>query len=139
MARGHVKSGMREDLGIAPRSMWEANLLRWFTHQGIRWEFEPLRFQFPTTKNGAKSYLPDFWLPDEDIWIECKGRLMGSDKTRIKRFKRFFPEEFAKLQVITGAPGDEASTFFESMGIPIYGYYRQIHKEFKDIVEHWGE
>lgn len=139
MARGHVKSGMRADLGVNCRSGWEADLLRWFSHQGIRWEFEPLRFEFPGVKRGAKSYLPDIWLPDEDIWIEVKGRLMSSDKTRIKRFKKFYPEEFAKLQAIPGSPGDDAAAFFESMEIPIYGYYRQINKEFKDIVEFWGE
>jgi hypothetical protein len=139
MARGHVKSGMRDDLGVHCRSGWEASTLRWLSHQGIAWEFEPRRFDFPGEKRGAKSYLPDIWLPKKKKWIEVKGRLMSSDKTRIRRFKKHYPEEFARLVAIPGSRGDEAAQFFEKMEVPIMAYFRELNKEFKDVVPHWNE
>lgn len=138
MARGHVKSGLRADLDVNVRSGWEASVLRWLNYQNIEWEFEPLRFQFPETR-GAKSYLPDIWLPKKKQYIEVKGRLMSSDKTRIRRFKKHYPEEFAMLVAIPGSEKDESTVFFKSMDIPIMAYFRELNKEFKDVIPHWSE
>lgn len=132
-------AGYREDLGVSVRSGWEANCLRWLDYEEIPWEYEPTRFQFENAPRGAKSYLPDVYLPTTDQWVEIKGRLMTSDKTRIKRFKKYYPNEFAKLVAIPGSEKDEAAQFFKSMDIPCTAYYRELDKEFKDIVPHWGE
>lgn len=40
-----------------------------FDALGIRWEYEREGFMLP----GVGKYLPDFWLPDFDIWVEVKG------------------------------------------------------------------
>ena len=59
----------REDLGIFFRSRWEANFARVLNYLGVKWEYEIKRFNTP-----HGSYTPDFYLPDQDIYIEVKGR-----------------------------------------------------------------
>lgn len=137
---GRLKSGPREDLGDARfRSGWEASVARWFNHQGIVWEYEPVRFRFLNIKRGTRGYTPDFYLPELDLYVEVKGNLPAQDKTRMRRFRKNFPDEFAKLRVIPGSAKTEAARFFEEMGVPAMAYFRELNKEFKDIIEHWDE
>jgi hypothetical protein len=51
------------------RSRLEARWAVFFDSLGIAWEYEPQGFELPS---GA--YLPDFWLPDTEVWIEVKGQ-----------------------------------------------------------------
>jgi hypothetical protein len=66
----------------------------------IKWEFEPKTFYFEDIKRGCVSYTPDFYLPEEDKWVEVKGWMDSKSKTKIKRFKKYFPEEFEKLEIV---------------------------------------
>ena len=50
------------------RSRLEARWAVFFDALGIRWEYEPQGFELPTWR-----YLPDFWLPQSEVWIEVKG------------------------------------------------------------------
>jgi hypothetical protein len=54
---------------IEMRSMWELALADALDHYGYEWEYEPEVFKL--TK--SKRYIPDFYLPEEDRWIEVKG------------------------------------------------------------------
>lgn len=139
--RGHLKSGPRADIpgGARFRSGWEANIARWMTYHEIVWEYEPVRFVFTGIQRGTRGYTPDFYLPERDLYVEVKGNLPTTDKTRMRRFKKYWPEEWVKLQVIPGSDKTEAARFFEEMGVPAFGYYRNINREFKDVIEHWDE
>lgn len=128
--------GKRKDLGLFVRSGWEANTLRYLNYHKIKWEYEPRVFTFPGIKHGTLSYCPDILLED-GTWLEVKGFLDGKGKTQIRRFKRFFPDEFKKLKVITGSPSTSASKFFDSLGIPVFGYYNEMNKENKDKILGW--
>jgi len=111
---GHVRRGMRPDLGQKFNSGWEADFARFLNllqSNGIieGWEYEPQRFFFHEGgwKTGAMNYLPDFvvrmpagksfTLAEEtyqtngvprEMWFEIKGREMSSDRTKWKRFKK---------------------------------------------------
>jgi hypothetical protein len=52
------------------RSLWELVLAQWLSNNNIIWEYEKKRFKL---KNG-KTYIPDFYLPEFDTYIEVKGR-----------------------------------------------------------------
>lgn len=125
------KGGFRKDLGVSVRSEWEAVVLRWFNLKGIKWEYEPKRFIFEEIKFGTRSYLPDVYLPETDTWIEIKGYLSKKDKTKIKRFKKYYPKEFSKLKVIVRKRGDTL-TYFEESNIPIYKIYDEVAKELEE-------
>lgn len=136
-----VKAGPRADLdGLRVRSGWEASVIRWLNWRGIEWEYEPQRFYFPI-KRGTISYTPDLYLPQYEggAWVEIKGSLGPHDKVKMRRFKKYFPMEFAKMMVIPGSPKTEAAKFFASMEIPVLAYFLDLNKEFKDTIEHWDE
>lgn len=97
-----AKGGKRKDLNnIYFRSSWEANIARYYNYLGIKWEFEPKTFIFKNITRGSVSYTPDFYLPEEDKWVEVKGWMDGKSKTKLKRFKKQYPEEYKKLILIT--------------------------------------
>lgn len=63
------------------------------------WEYESKRFEFPI-KRGCSSYLPDFKIIENDDshwWAEVKGYLDQKGATRLKRMKKYFPNEVVKL------------------------------------------
>lgn len=138
---GRYKGGVRSDIeGEAnTRSGWEANCLRWMTYQKIPWEYEPQRFSFEKIKRGTRSYLPDMRiiLDGEYRWIEVKGQLRATDKTRLRRFQLYYPEEFAKLMGIPGSKTDAAGRFFAEMGIPILATYRDLNRKYKGVIPEW--
>ena len=135
-----VHAGPRADLGVSVRSGWEANFIRWLNYQDIEWKYEPCRFYFPI-KRGTRSYIPDLYLPGYDggKFVEIKGALAQNDRTKIRRFKKYYPEEYGKLMVVPGSPKTEAAKFYAEMGIPVLAYYLELNKEFKDLILHWDE
>jgi hypothetical protein len=64
--------------GVTFRSRLEADWAHNLTVVGIAWSYEPDGIILP---NGQR-YLPDFWLPDINTWLEVKGPgVPGLDKT----------------------------------------------------------
>ncbi len=59
--------------GCRFRSRLEARWAVFFDQLGISWDYEPEGFVV-----AGKPYLPDFWLPELDIWAEVKGVLDAS-------------------------------------------------------------
>ncbi len=93
----HVVGGKR----IFFRSKWEfhyAQHLQGQKEKGfiLDWEHEPKTFWFEEIKRGTRSYLPDFKVTKNDkthCWVEVKGYMDAKSKTKMKRFKKYYPEE----------------------------------------------
>lgn len=111
-------------------------MLRWLNYLEIPWEYEPKKFPFPV-KRGTMSYTPDIYLPDEDGWLEIKGALLGTDRTRLRRFKKYYPDEFSRLTVIVGNAKTPAALFFEELGAPVRAYFQDLDKQYRDIIPNW--
>lgn len=131
-----TKTGYRPDIDITARSGWEANVARVFEVHGIPWEFEPKTFSFPI-KRGTKAYLPDFYLPETKEWIEVKGWFDKKSQTKLKRFKKYYPEDFAKLSVIVGRGAKAAISFCKEIGVPRILIYQDFSDEYKDRIPNW--
>lgn len=137
--------GKRPDLGISLRSSMEANILRVLLQDPyiIKVEYEPEDFTFWQFghKKGTLSYTPDFKVWDQGSgyrWIEVKGNwLEQKDKTKIRRFKRYYPEEFAKFSAITPSAKSKTTKFFQDEGVPILWFYLELAKQYKNIIENW--
>jgi hypothetical protein len=54
--------------GFRFRSRLEARWAVFFNHLDLEWEPEPQGYHV-----GQRSYLPDFWLPGTQTWVEVKG------------------------------------------------------------------
>lgn len=107
LPRHRGMGGFREDIGFYVRSRWEANWARYLGYLKSRgdirdWEYEPRTFEFPV-KRGSKFYTPDFRVVENDgtvIWHEVKGWMSPQSKTKLRRFRKYYPEE--KLIIIAG-------------------------------------
>jgi len=131
------RQGFREDLGVSVRSPWEANLARVLTSQGRRWLYEPRTFEFPTEVKGSRTYTPDFYLPDEDIWIEVKGQLKSDGRSKLRKFAKYYPDEFSKLQAVPGSPTNAVAAFFVKMGVPILVAYNVLRYDHALTIPNW--
>lgn len=60
----------------------EGVLARELDESGIEWVYEPKRF-----KLSSCTYLPDFYLPEFDIWVEVKGWMSEVSQRKIDLFR----------------------------------------------------
>jgi len=97
-----ARRGKRADLGdIFFRSRWEANYARYLNflkaqNQIKDWQFEPQTFIFHGVIRGANTYLPDFKVIENDgshVWHEVKGWMKSTDRTKLKRMAKYYPDE----------------------------------------------
>lgn len=132
----HTKSGYRPDLGANYRSNWEANFARILNAYELTFEFEPKVFTFPI-KRGTKGYTPDFYFPKHDEWVEIKGYLDDKSKIKIKRFKRYYPDEFNKLTFIISKYSSSAKNFAQQLEIPRVLFYEDIKNFYMDKIPYW--
>lgn len=80
-----------ERFGINFRSTWENELANVLADLDITFEYEPRRFFF---RDHQESYLPDFYLPQYNCWVECKGYMDKRSEKRCKLFKKYHKKEF---------------------------------------------
>ena len=87
------KAGFREDIGHHVRSSWEANYCRLLNFYDIKYEFESKRCRFDVGDLGV--LIIDFYIPEKNLYIEIKGRLM--DVAKLKRFVELYPYVSLKI------------------------------------------
>ncbi|RMG90504.1 MAG: hypothetical protein D6706_19360 [Chloroflexi bacterium] len=76
-----------------------ANILDYY---GIRWEYEPRTFALKWDENGniTEAFSPDFYLPDQDLYIELttlRPKLITTKNRKIRRLKTLYPDINIKL------------------------------------------
>jgi len=133
----HTKTGYRADIGINARSGWEANFARVLKSYGIPFEFEPAVFTFPV-KRGNKSYKPDFFLPgNQSEWIEIKGYFDKNSMIKMRRFKKYYPDEWSTLTMIISKSSKASREFCAQHEVPNVLFYQDIAKIYKDRIKGW--
>ena len=80
-----------EKLGMAFRSKWEVELAELLYELGIDFEYEPERFYF---RGEGDSYLPDFYLPEYNVFIEVKGYMDKKSQRRIRLFRKYYKHKY---------------------------------------------
>lgn len=75
----YIKNGVL----IRMRSGYEVMYAMVLDKENIEWEYEPKRFKL---KKGI-TYLPDFYLKKQNLWIDVKGRITERNKLKYKLFK----------------------------------------------------
>ncbi len=74
--------GYKKDIGHHIRSSWEYEICKLLNKLNIEYKYEKERFYYNNF-----SYLPDFYLPQYNIWIEVKGYMSELSKEKINSFK----------------------------------------------------
>lgn len=78
------------------RSSWEVCFALWLDHCGIQWEYEKKKFML----SKGHYYTPDFYLPDQDEYVELKGWMTNKDEKKLAKFAKKYPA--IKLYVFGG-------------------------------------
>ena len=71
-------------------------------YYGIEWEYEPRTFplEWDENQNIAEAFTPDFYLPQQDLYIELttlRPSLTNKKNRRIRRMKELYPQINIKL------------------------------------------
>lgn len=146
--KGRSRIGKREDCGgMFFRSSWEANFYRYLKKRSdvLMIEYEPHDFSFWQFghKKGTVTYTPDFKVTFKDkswIWVEVKGGMLkATDKTKIRRFKKYYPDEFTHLVAL--APGKNSKTveFFRETGVKVRWHYPEFRKTWRKKIKGWED
>ena len=77
-----LKSIQCEYKGYTMRSILEKRIATKLDEMGVHWYYEPQGFKM---KDGI-CYLPDFYRPDQKIWIEGKGLMADTDIHKVNCF-----------------------------------------------------
>jgi len=114
--------------GYRFRSRLEARWAVFFDALGVTWEYEPEGFQF----DDGSRYLPDFWLPNEKLWVEVKGP-EPTEEEKNKAELLFFGSGWP-VAIVSGQPGDHSIDLIcfdmgESSGGPSWWADCQWHFE----------
>lgn len=89
--------------GYKFRSRLEARWAVFFDVLGIKYEYEPEGFDV----DGIK-YLPDFYLPDADRWVEIKGKKLSlNELTKCEQFCEAQDKDGVKSTIFIGQPSDK--------------------------------
>lgn len=83
-----AKGGHRDDIGIYVRSGWEANFARILNFLCKRWEYEPKSFVL----SESLSYTPDFYVKDDDVYYELKGRMNERSAEQLRLMQCVHPD-----------------------------------------------
>jgi predicted nuclease of restriction endonuclease-like RecB superfamily len=62
------------------RSDYELSVAKYLSEQGVKFEYESQKLSYqPKTK----TYTPDFYLPEQDIYVEAKGFFSPADRQKM--------------------------------------------------------
>lgn len=73
-----IKSIETRYAGCRFRSRTEARWAVLLDALGVKWEYEKEGFELPSGR-----YLPDFWIPEWDSWLEIKGTVPSDAERRL--------------------------------------------------------
>lgn len=100
--------------GCRFRSRLEARWAVFFDSLGIEWEYEPEGFELP-----SGWYLPDFWLPEGQAWVEIKGqRATLKDALKVIELGRVMRQRGHKVRLVEGDIPRSAGHFGSTYVIP---------------------
>ncbi|MBA7550496.1 hypothetical protein ES705_43012 [subsurface metagenome] len=141
-----ARGGFRKDLGIYVRSKMEANILRYYKFMKVKYVYEPKEFEFFKIKRGSRFYKPDIYLSEQDKFIEIKGWFRPTDKTKLRRFKKYYSVQFMKLWFIIRDPYSRSKANAEALSFLIDGLkidfsriesYNSIEKALGKLIPNW--
>ena len=80
-------------------STWEVACAERLDALGVRWQRDPsIKLQYRCKKLRLRNYIPDFYLPDYDIYLEIKGYWTESAKWKMKDVMQRYPNKIRLLE-----------------------------------------
>lgn len=94
-----IKAIETEYNGILFRSRLEARWAVFFDAAGVKYEYEPYSFML-----GGIGYVPDFYLPDYELYVEVKPFRKGAFTEIAKTFGLIGSEKIKSLLILSAFP-----------------------------------
>jgi hypothetical protein len=76
-------------------------------------------------------------LSNSGEWVEIKGYLDDKSKIKLKRFKRYYPKEFAKMTCVISKYSKDARAFMEELEVPTILFYEEIKAKYSNSILYW--
>jgi hypothetical protein len=70
------------------RSWHEALYATCLTEMKVKWQFEPITLPYKDGRGKLKHYIPDFYLPDEQRYVEVKGFGVERAAQRLRQIQK---------------------------------------------------
>ena len=84
---GTMKKSTAQRAGY--RSTFELNIAKSLANKGISFEYENVKLTYIPK---PRTYTPDFYLPETDIYVEAKGYLDKGDRVKMQLVKEQHPD-----------------------------------------------
>ena len=80
-------------------STWEVMMANRLNELDIKWERDPtMKLEYETRGGRKRNYIPDFYLPDLDLYIEVKGYWTDAAKHKMKDIVKRNPGKIVILE-----------------------------------------
>ena len=99
-----------EGITVSMDSTWEVLCAKRLDELGIRWIRNPnIKLKYNTRGRRSRNYIPDFYLPDHDVYIEVKGYWTDGARHKMKDVQARNPVRIIILESIAeiAAVGDK--------------------------------
>jgi hypothetical protein len=84
---------------VSMDSTWEVACAEHLDDLGVKWNRDPsLKLQYRCKKLRLRNYIPDFYLPDFDIYLEVKGYWTDAAKWKMRDIMVRYPGKIRLLE-----------------------------------------
>ena len=84
---------------VSMDSTWEVACAERLDTLGIKWQRDPsIKLQYRCKKLRLRNYIPDFYLPDYDIYLEIKGYWTDAAKWKMRDIMVRYPGKIRLLE-----------------------------------------
>jgi predicted nuclease of restriction endonuclease-like RecB superfamily len=88
-----------DGLQVEMDSTWEVACARRLDELGIRWIRNPgLKLKYTTRGRRVRNYIPDFYLPDHDLYVEVKGYWTDAARHKMESVQKTNPVRILILE-----------------------------------------
>ena len=88
-----------EGATVSMDSTWEVACARRLDELGIRWLRNPnLKLKYITRGRRVRNYIPDFYLPDHDLYIEVNGYWTDAARHKMEAVQKMNPVKILILE-----------------------------------------
>ena len=87
-------------------STWEVACAKRLDELGIKWTRDPsIKLGYVTRGRRKRNYIPDFYLPDQDVYIEVKGYWTPAARHKMKDVQARNPVRIIILESLQAIAG----------------------------------
>lgn len=149
-----TKKGVRKDIHptYSFKSATEANFARIMDFLGLKWKYEERAFTFTQPNGESYKNKPHIYVMDFEIlpsrkkkppkgfqagWVEVKGYMDARSRSKLRRYKKCYPEDAAKTTIVIYAKSKKKDIeFCEKLGFD-YIFFDELAKEYEPQIPTW--